>query len=58
VDARYQIQRVLNRVGYRVKRAIPTDLDARTVETIRRVKPFAKTTPRLSARSARRSSTS
>jgi O-methyltransferase len=45
MDTRYMIQRVVNRLGYQVERAIPSDLDPVTTETIRRVFPFTKTTP-------------
>jgi hypothetical protein len=40
MDARYTIQRLVNRLGYRIERRIPSDVDSSTAHTIRRVSPY------------------
>jgi O-methyltransferase len=45
MDARYGIQRVANRLGYTIERKIPSDLDAATAATVRRVGRFTMSSP-------------
>ncbi len=45
MELKYLIQRGVRRLGYRIERAIPTDVAPEIVETIRRVDPFTKTSP-------------
>ena len=40
---KHRVQRLVNRLGYRVERLYPADFSAETVALIERVRPYTKT---------------
>lgn len=49
MQMRFVVQRSLNSLGYRIERAVPSDLSPEVAETVRAVADYTKTTPEARA---------